>query len=114
MEATAQGLYVTAVGMTLLFLAMGLIMLCMALLARAFPVREGDAAAGAGALVGQSNGTAEGGDEGARIAALAAVALALSERARSALIPTPTAGRDSPGPWVVIGRQAIMQSRKRG
>ena len=104
----------TAAGMTLLFLAMGVLMLCMALLVRAFPVREEIQEPEASPTAELAQSATPPADENARVAALTAVALAFAERGASAAGGGQRPGRDSPGPWVIIGRQAMMQARRRG
>ncbi len=102
METTLQGLYVTVVGMSLLFLALGVLMLCINLLGRAFPVRAEVEPAPEPVAVPIPT-------EGMRIAAIA-VALAL---ATSPLSPSMIEEGPGVGSWVILGRQAQMGSRQR-
>jgi sodium pump decarboxylase gamma subunit len=110
-EDTLRGLYVTVVGMSLLFLALGLLMVFMNLLARAFPVKE-EAEKPLETEPAASEATPAGTAGAADVAAIA-VALALAERDRPTAPGAPPASGATPDPWILLGRQALMASRSR-
>ncbi len=112
METTTQGLFVTAAGMSLLFLAMLVLMLFMNITARLLPYREEpDAKAEQAEAVVFETASPPG--DLAAVAAAAAVALALAER-EAGLAPVGPAGSAGADPWVILGRQAQMLARQRG
>lgn len=106
--ATSEGIYVTIVGMSLLFLALAVLMVFIRLLARFFPVRAEPAAEPEATAPAPAPNAV---DAGPRVAAIA-VALALAQRRRRAApLPMPAEGATT-GAWVVLGRQAQMASRR--
>ena len=116
MQNTIQGLYVTVIGMGLLFVSLGLLMGCIALLTRLFPVKDqepggdGDAATPDEPVEGAAAGTDA---MNTRVAAIA-VGLALAEQDHLPRIPraAPPAGSNVADAWVILGRQAGMAAHR--
>jgi len=134
METTLQGLYITIVGMGLLFLALGLILVAINILgqvvaALAARADKGEKAPPAvstpvGLPRGSAAAPAQAGQQGeedetlrrARVAAIA-VALALARAPGPAptaagMAPTMPGPTARPEPWVILGRQAQMAARQ--
>jgi len=96
MNATVQALYITAVGMGLVFLALGIVLLAMLALRKAFPRRD----------VAPAGETSQAEVSRPTPAQVAAIAVALARSRAEARRPAAPAG---PSGWLSVGRSRQLQ-----